>query len=104
MADVGPFYNEAVVGQRLIRPLLALAHRVEPVSQVTGHLSVSPNVIEDGCRPRVALLLQRLDQPLSNLPDREALRRGRIPVVGELIPTEQPHLSALSSQDASFDE
>src|SRR2546425_3129284 len=41
-ADVGPFDNETVVGQRLVRPLLALAHRVEPVGEVTGNLAVSP--------------------------------------------------------------
>src|SRR2546427_8273386 len=83
--DIRPLDNKAVVGQCLIRPLLALAYRVEPVGQVTSNLTVCSYVIENGCRARVTLLLQRLDQPLSNLPDREALRRGRIPVAGELI-------------------
>src|SRR5205823_44299 len=42
--------------------------------------------------------------PLRNLPDRETLRRARIPVAGELIPAQQTNFAALSPQDACLDK
>src|SRR5258708_5684776 len=95
-ADIGPLDNETVVGQRLIRPLLALTYRVEPVGQVTSHLAVSPDVLEDSRCARITVRLQCPDQPLRNLPGRETLRRDWIPVAGELIPAQQAHLATLS--------
>src|SRR3989442_11585395 len=104
VADVRPLDDEAVVGLRLIRPLLALTHRIEPIGQVTSNLTVRSHVIEDGRRARITMLLQCPYQPLRNLPDRETPHRGRIQVAGKFISTQQPHLTALSPQDARFDK
>src|SRR5258708_6687056 len=104
VANVRPLNNKAVVSQGLVCPLLPLADRIEPVSQIAGDFTIRSNVFEDGRCTRITVLLQCPNQPLGDLPDRESLRHGWIPVAGEFIPTQQPHLSALGPQDAILDE
>jgi hypothetical protein len=40
--DLRPALHEAVVRKRFLRTLLALAHRVEPIGQLAGNLSLLP--------------------------------------------------------------
>ena len=50
--DLRPALHERVVGQRLLRPLLALAERVEPVGQLAGDLGLAAELASPARPPR----------------------------------------------------
>src|SRR4051794_31173894 len=79
-ADLGPRDDEAVIGERLTRPLLPLAYVVEPVGQIAGDLSDAADAAQEVGRCNLATGFQSVDQVLGDLPVADLAVGRRVPV------------------------
>ena len=92
--DLGPALHQAVVGERLGRPLLALAEGVEAVAEFAGDLGLAAELRDERRRSAFAAGFERADQVMDHLPRGEARVGGRVPVGGQFLGPEQAHLAA----------
>lgn len=76
LAQLRPGDEQAVVGQRFVGPLLALAERVEPIGQLSGSLADAAQPGQERGRAGFALRFQGANQVLGGFPDGQATVGG----------------------------
>ena len=82
--DLRPALHEGVVGERLGSALLPLADGVKPVGELAGYFGLASELTDQLSRRTLAASLQDTDQLVHNLPRRDALVDGRLPVRRQL--------------------
>ena len=102
--EFGPGGDEAVVGEGVGGPVLALAGVVEAVGQFAGGFGEAADLAKEVGGGHLAAGFKFADQVLDDFPDGEAVIAGRGPVVFEFVTSKQADFAGVGGGDTGVYE